>query len=174
MKNETLGEKKQRKARNIKRFALCSIILFVVGGGAGYMLTVNPDESTHPLDIVRGTGTNIEELQLMFIGPEELEIRWDDMTGHVLSCVRISGWIKNDSESKTVKFENVACRIKDEKGNIIWEDLDLEFLDRFGPGKYDRYTLGPHEYIDFSVFPICNRAAHVIELSVEEAAIIDP
>ena len=173
MMNLTLGEKKQRKARNIKRFALCLVVLFIAGGGLGYLLTVNPDETTRPLEVVRGTGTDIEGMQLMFIGPEELEVRWDDVTGHALSCVRISGWIKNDSEKKIVKFENLACRVKDNKGNVIWEDLDLEFLDRFGPGKYDRYTLEPHEYIDFSVFPICNTSVHVFELSVENAEVIN-
>lgn len=170
--NVMLGERKELKARRIKQLTVGLLILFVAGGSLGYFLRIDPEDSTHPLDIVQGTGTNVEGLQLVFVGPDELEVKWEETMGHALSCTQISGWIRNNSGQHTVRFKSIAGRIKNAAGDVIWEEKDLEFMERFGPGHNERYALGPNEYIDFMVFPLCTTEARKFELAVVEDEVI--
>lgn len=167
-----LGARKERRTRIIKRLALCSLILFIAGGGLGYIISIDPEKSTKPLDIVRGTGTDQEGFQLVFNGPSELEVKWDEVMGHALSCTQISGWIRNNSTKDSVRFKSIACRVRNNSGDIIWDNPDIEFLDRYGPGQYEKFMLEPNEYIDFIVFPLCTTEASSFELVIVDAEVI--
>lgn len=168
-----LGARKERKTRIVKRLVFCSLILLIAGGGLGYIISIDPDKSTKPLDIVRGTGTDTEALQLVFSGPSELEVKWDEVGGHALSCTQISGWIRNNSTNDSVKFKSIACRVRNNSGDIIWDNPDIGFLDRFGPGQYEKFILEPNEYIDFIVFPLCTTEASSFELVIVDAEVIE-
>jgi len=159
-----LGEKKERRARKRKRFAVGLLILLVAAGSLGYVFSINPDKSTHPMDIVQGTGASLEGFQMVFSGPSELSVKWDKVIGQAWSIALVSGWVQNVS-TKTVKFQSLEYRVKDKDGNIVWEEQDSQFTGEI--------SLGPGEYIDFDVMPICKRAARIFELVAVGAEVIN-
>jgi len=101
---------------------------------------------------------------MLYSGPPELKIKWDDVIGQAWSIAYVTGWAQNVS-TRTIRFENIIYRVRDKDGNIIWEEED----DRVAGG----FTLEPIEYIDFDIMPICKRPAETFELVVEGATVLN-
>lgn len=160
---DTLGEKHQRRARKRKQFVLMAMVLVVGVGGTGYLFTIDPAESTHPTDIVQGTGVDWEGVQMVFLGPPELVVDWDEVIGQALSCTWVSGWIRNKSDREIVRFDSIFCRARDADGNVIWE---VPYMEDAGP-----FQLNPTEYLDFRVIPICTTETKVFELEIIDAEV---
>ncbi len=161
---DTLGELKQRSIRKRNLFVSVSIILLSVGVSLWFLFNTDPDESPDPLDFVQGTGVDMEGFQMVYEGPSELEVRWDEVIGQAWSIAYVSGWVRNTSQ-EAVECRNIVYRVKDPDGNIMWEITD----ERFSGG----FDLQPGSYIDFDVLPICKRSAEIFELSVEVAVILN-
>ncbi|MDY6911627.1 MAG: hypothetical protein SVM79_04640 [Chloroflexota bacterium] len=156
----TLGEIKEQKARKIKRIALGLFILVVIGGSIGYIYTKNPEQTQKPTDVAMGTGAQLETI---FIGPSELEIKWDEVIGHAWSISLVSGWIVNKStENKSIEFDSIWYSVQDQNGEVIWQTPDQLFWE-LGGGE-----LKPGDYHDFSVIPICRREAKSFVVSIEQ------
>ncbi len=161
---DTLGERKERRRHWRHRlvfFILCCVVFF---GCVGYLFSLDPEDSTNPMDIVQGTGSEMEEFEMLYSGPPELKIKWDDVIGQAWSIAYVTGWAQNVS-TRTIRFENIIYRVRDKDGNIIWEEED----DRVAGG----FTLEPIEYIDFDIMPICKRPAETFELVVEGATVLN-
>ena len=157
---DTLGETKERRQRRrlqLEVFLLCCVI---VSSCAGYLFSLDPEDSTDPMDIVQGTGSDMGEFEVVYFGPSELKVKWDEMIGQAWSIAYVTGWAQNASTS-IISFESINYQVKDTEGNIIWEEKDSRFLRGF--------TLEPMEYFDFNVMPICKRPAQTFELVVEGA-----
>lgn len=136
--------------------AIGLLTLSIMVGGLIYLF--GPHKDADPMDIVQGTGADLGEYQFEYIGPSELEVRWDEATGEPWSPTWVKGWARNASD-KTVTFEKLVYRTRDEDGNIIWEEED----ERFSEG----FALKPMDYITITIMPICKRPARLFELAVE-------
>ncbi len=160
----TLGEHRERRRQNRNRFVLFVLCCTVIAGCTGYLFSLDSENGTNPTDIVQGTGDNMGEFEVAYSGPSELKVKWDEVIGQAWSIAYVTGWAQNAS-TKDIRFKNIIYRVKDENGNIIWEDTD----DRFAGG----FTLEPMEYFDFGVMPICQRPAKIFEMAVEDADLIN-
>ena len=161
---DTLGERKTRRRRRrlqLEVFLLCCVICCSC---VGYLFSLDPEDSTDPMDIVQGTGSDMEGFEVVYYGPSELKVKWDELFGQAWSIAYITGWIQNASTS-IISFESILYRVKDKEGNIIWESKDDRFLSGF--------TMEPIEYFDFNVMPICKRPAQTFELVVEGAEVLE-
>jgi len=116
------------------------------------------------MDIVQGTGSDMEGFEVVYYGPSELKVKWDELFGQAWSIAYVTGWVQNASTS-IISFESILYRVKDKEGNIIWELKDDRFLSGF--------TMEPIEYFDFNVMPICKRPAQTFELVVEGAEVLE-
>ena len=129
-----------------------------------YVYGIDPDESAHPMDIVQGTGAYIEGYEMVYIGPDELQVRWDEVYGQAWSIAMVSGWTRNNSNT-IVKFDEIVYRVRSKDNTIIWEETDARFERGF--------ALQPMEYINFDIMPICNRPAKIFEIEIVGAQIIE-
>ncbi len=116
------------------------------------------------MDIVQGTGIDMEGFEVVYYGPSELKVKWDELYGQAWSIAYVTGWVQNASTS-IISFESILYRVKDKEGNVIWESKDDRFLSGF--------TMEPIEYFGFDVMPICKQPAQTFELVVEGAEVLE-
>lgn len=161
---ETIGERRQRKAKRRRQLALILLLLGVAVSCGVYLVGMDAEKTTRPLDIVQGTGASMGSFRVQFVGPPELEVRLDSMDGEAWSIAWVAGWISNRSGS-TVKFDQIVYCIRDKDGRVVWEDEDP----RFEAG----FTLKPMDYVNFDVMPISARSAEVFEIRVEGTRVTD-
>ncbi|MDD5094328.1 MAG: hypothetical protein PHV74_08130 [Dehalococcoidia bacterium] len=157
--HETIGERAQRRALTRTKIAICILVIVVMGASVGFMIRNDPNQSKGAIGIVRGSGT---ELEAVFIGPPELKVDWDGVTGQAWSVSLVQGRIRNIS-NKTVRFQDIVYRVKDGNGDTIWEGSDGRFADG---GK-----LEPTQYLNFVANPITNRESKIFEVVVKNATV---
>ena len=143
---DTIGAAAQQRARRKKQLAIGLFALLAIGGLVSPFISTLLTQSGGPTAIVRGTGA---ELETVFVGPPELEVVWESVIGQAWSVSLVQGRIRNISNT-TVRFKGITYSVKDENGDVIWEETD------------ERYIMGgviePLASIYFVSHPISRRA----------------
>ena len=159
---EPIGVLVKRRARRRKIGVVCFLVLMALAATAYFILSTDPTQGKGAMGIVRGTGA---ELEAVFVGPPELEVKWDiDSTGgHAWSVSLIEGRIRNVS-GKTVMFRDIVYCVKDGGGQVIWEQSDGRFT--------DGGRLRPMEYFNFVSNPVTKRESKIFEVFVKDAVVL--
>ncbi|MCL0077273.1 hypothetical protein M1O12_04580 [Dehalococcoidia bacterium] len=135
-------------------------VLLVVGGLGGHFISADPTQGAGSMGIVRGTGGKLETV---FVGLPALEVVWESVIGQAWSVSLVQGRIRNISDAR-VTFKSIIYSVKDENGDVIWEETD------------PRYLMGgviePLASIYFVSHPISRREARVFELLLKDAEVM--
>jgi hypothetical protein len=158
--DDTIGAAAQRRAQRRKQLAIGLLVFLAVGVMVSFMINTDPTQSKGAMEIVRGTGAKLETV---FVGPTELRVKWERMIGQAWSVSLAEGRIRNISD-KTVKFQGIIYYVKDENGDVIWEEADERYI---GGGMIE-----PLGSISFACHPICKREARIFELLVKDTEVL--
>ncbi|HAZ31909.1 MAG TPA: hypothetical protein DCY61_04345 [Dehalococcoidia bacterium] len=158
--DNTVGAAAQRRGRRRKQLVIGLLVLLVIGGLASSLIGPVLTQGKGPTTIASGTGA---ELETVFVGPPELEVVWESVIGQTWSVSLVQGRIRNISNT-TVRFKGITYSVKDESGDVIWEETD------------PRYIMGgviePLASIFFVSHPISGREARTFELLVKDAQVL--
>ena len=122
--DETIGAAARRKARRKKQLVIGLSVLLVVGALGGHFISADPTRSAGAMGIVRGTGGKLETV---FVGPPALEVVWESVIGQAWPVSLVQGRIRNTSNT-TVRFKGITYSVKDENGDVIWEETDPPYI----------------------------------------------
>ncbi|MCL0082300.1 hypothetical protein M1O14_01020 [Dehalococcoidia bacterium] len=158
--DETIGAAARRKARRKKQLVIGLSVLLVIGALGGHFISADPTQGAGAMGIVRGTGGKLETV---FVGPPALEVVWESVIGQAWPVSLVQGRIRNTSNT-TVRFKGITYSVKDENGDVIWEETD------------PRYIMGgviePLASIYFVIHPISRREGTTFQLLVRDAQVL--
>lgn len=161
---ESIGERRQRIARRKRQLVVAVLALCAATTAAVWVFSIDPEKSPRPIDIVQGTGGEMDKFTVRFVGPDGLRLRLDQITGKSWSISWVAGWIRNASPN-TVRFDRIRYAVRDEANRILWEVEDPRFPSGF--------TLDPIDYITFDVMPVCSGRGTAFDVIVEGAEVIE-
>ena len=157
--SEPLGAVANRKRKQRLAVEIAILILMISGAIVYLIFNVDTTESKGALEIVMGPGA---EMKATYVGPSELQVQWDNVTGHEWSVALIEGRLRNVS-NKIVTFEDVIYRVKDDQGGIIWQQSDSRFE--------DGGRLGVMQYFNFAAQPMSKKDATSFEVVIAGAEV---
>ncbi len=158
--DNTVGAAARRRAQRRRKLVIGLVVFLTIGGMGSYLISTDAIQGEGPIGIVRGTGSKLETV---FVGPPELEVVWEQVIGQAWSVSLVQGRIRNIS-SMTVTFTGITYSVKDENGNVIWEETDPRYI--MG-GKIE-----PLGSISFVSHPVSRREARIFELRINDAEVL--
>ena len=162
-----IREASRRRRQRIRSVVISLIVLMVIGGTAGFLLTVDQSKQEGALGIVMGPGA---ELEVVLTGPPELqlEVHPDLMGGHQWSVSLVYCTVSNRS-NRTVQFEDIIYRVKDDEGAVTWEASDGRFTNG---GELGPISKGYESYFNIAQNPLTTRQSKVFEIYVKNAVVL--
>lgn len=152
--DNTVGAAAQRRRRRRNQLFIGLFALLAIGGLASSFIGPALTQTEGSMDTA---------METVFVGPPELEVVWESVTNQTWSVSLVQGQIRNISNT-TVRFSGITYSVKDENGNVIWEETD------------ERYVAGgaiqPFGSIHFVIYPLAGRDARIFELRLKDAEVV--
>ena len=110
---DTVGAKHQTVAQRRKMLFRLAMVILIAGAMVGVLISIPSSKGAR-------------QLEMDFTGPAELKVVWEKAIVGPSPNPMFEGWIINVSDSP-VRFSSIIYRVKDQNGEVLWEERDNRF-----------------------------------------------